>query len=42
MTQERSPAERALREAARDYHCKPTRGKISTPPSKPLFNQRDL
>ena len=42
MTQERSPAEHALRETARDYHCNPTRGKISAPPSKPLFNQRDL
>ncbi|WP_394755542.1 NADP-dependent malic enzyme [Rhodoferax sp.] len=42
MTQELSPAEHALREAARDYHRNPTRGKISVTPSKPLSNQRDL
>ena len=42
MTQELSPAEFALREAARDYHRLPTRGKISVNATKPLSNQRDL
>ncbi|OGB33702.1 MAG: malic enzyme [Burkholderiales bacterium RIFCSPLOWO2_12_FULL_61_40] len=42
MSKELSPAEHALREAARDYHRTPTRGKISVTPTKPLFNQRDL
>ncbi|MES2878950.1 MAG: NADP-dependent malic enzyme [Pseudomonadota bacterium] len=42
MTQELSPAEFALREAARDYHRNPTRGKISVNATKPLSNQRDL
>ena len=37
-----SPAERALREAALEYHRAPTRGKISVTPTKPLSNQRDL
>jgi malate dehydrogenase (oxaloacetate-decarboxylating)(NADP+) len=37
-----SPAERALREAAFEYHRAPTRGKISITPTKPLSNQRDL
>ena len=37
-----SPAEEALREAARDYHRSPVRGKISITPTKPLLNQRDL
>jgi malate dehydrogenase (oxaloacetate-decarboxylating)(NADP+) len=37
-----SPAERALRDAARDYHRAPVRGKISVTPTKPLSNQRDL
>ena len=37
-----SPAEFALREAARDYHRSPTRGKISVNATKPLSNQRDL
>ena len=37
-----SPAEEALREAARDYHRNPVRGKISITPTKPLVNQRDL
>ena len=32
----------ALREAAREYHRTPTRGKISVTPTKPLSNQRDL
>ena len=36
------PAEQALRDAALDYHCTPTKGKISVTPTKPLFNQRDL
>jgi len=42
MTQPLSPAEEALREAARDYHRAPTRGKISVTPTKALSNQRDL
>ena len=37
-----SPAEVALREAARDYHRLPPRGKISVNATKPLSNQRDL
>ncbi len=37
-----SPAEKALRDAAREYHRLPTRGKISVTPTKPLSNQRDL
>ncbi|MDM0011568.1 NADP-dependent malic enzyme [Variovorax sp. J22P168] len=37
-----SPAEEALRDAARDYHRSPVRGKISISPTKPLLNQRDL
>ena len=37
-----SPAENALREAAREYHRSPTRGKISVNATKPLSNQRDL
>ncbi|MEO6626005.1 MAG: NADP-dependent malic enzyme, partial [Burkholderiaceae bacterium] len=36
------PAEHALREAAREYHRSPSRGKISITPTKPLSNQRDL
>jgi malate dehydrogenase (oxaloacetate-decarboxylating)(NADP+) len=39
---ELSPAEQALRDAAREYHRTPTRGKISVTPTKPLSNQRDL
>ena len=42
MSKELSPAENALREAAREYHRTPTRGKISVTPTKPLHNQRDL
>ena len=42
MTQPLSPAEAALRDAARDYHRLPTRGKISVTPTKPLSNQLDL
>ncbi len=37
-----SAAELALRDAAREYHRAPTRGKISVTPTKPLSNQRDL
>ena len=37
-----SAAEQALRDAARDYHRFPTKGKISVTPTKPLVNQRDL
>ncbi len=37
-----SPAEIAIRDAAREYHRTPTRGKISVNPTKPLSNQRDL
>ncbi len=37
-----SPAELALRDAARDYHRLPTRGKISVTPTKALSKQRDL
>ncbi|MCW5235698.1 NADP-dependent malic enzyme [Verminephrobacter eiseniae] len=42
MTQSISPAEQALRDAAREYHRNPRRGKISVTPTKPLSNQRDL
>ncbi|WP_137896690.1 NADP-dependent malic enzyme [Ramlibacter sp. 2FC] len=42
MKQDLSPAEQALRDAARDYHRLPSRGKISVTPTKPLSNQRDL
>ncbi|MDR1968025.1 MAG: NADP-dependent malic enzyme [Burkholderiaceae bacterium] len=37
-----SPAETALRDAARDYHRLPTQGKIKVMPTKPLSNQLDL
>ncbi|WP_037472407.1 NADP-dependent malic enzyme [Simplicispira psychrophila] len=37
-----SAAELALREAAREYHRSPQRGKIAVNPTKPLSNQRDL
>src|SRR5687768_13004048 len=37
-----SPAEEALRDAAREYHRSPVKGKISITPTKPLLNQRDL
>jgi malate dehydrogenase (oxaloacetate-decarboxylating)(NADP+) len=37
-----SPAEAALRDAARQYHSEPTHGKIAVTPTKPLSNQRDL
>ena len=42
MEAEITPAERALRDAAREYHRTPTRGKIAVNPTKPLSNQRDL
>ena len=42
MTTPLSAAEQALREAAREYHRSPSRGKISITPTKPLSNQRDL
>jgi malate dehydrogenase (oxaloacetate-decarboxylating)(NADP+) len=42
MNKPLSPAELALRDAARDYHRLPTRGKISVNATKPLSNQRDL
>ena len=42
MTTPLSAAEQALRDAAREYHRNPTRGKISLSPTKPLSNQRDL
>ncbi|PIT79902.1 NADP-dependent malic enzyme [Limnohabitans sp. JirII-31] len=42
MSKSISPAELALRDAAREYHRLPTRGKISVTPTKPLSNQRDL
>jgi len=38
MTNELSAAESALREAAREYHRFPVRGKISVSPTKPLSN----
>jgi malate dehydrogenase (oxaloacetate-decarboxylating)(NADP+) len=37
-----SDAERALRDAACEYHRLPTRGKVAVTPTKPLSNQRDL
>ncbi|MDO4682876.1 MAG: NADP-dependent malic enzyme [Lautropia sp.] len=42
MAKALSAAEAALRDAAREYHAQPTRGKISVNPTKPLSNQRDL
>ena len=42
MNKPLSDAELALRDAAREYHRSPTRGKISITPTKPLSNQRDL
>ncbi|MDD0810545.1 NADP-dependent malic enzyme [Curvibacter sp. RS43] len=42
MTKTLSAAEQALRDAAREYHRTPVRGKISVTPTKPLSNQRDL
>ena len=42
MHEPTTQAEQALRDAAREYHRSPTRGKISITPTKPLSNQRDL
>ncbi|MBU6503666.1 MAG: NADP-dependent malic enzyme [Burkholderiales bacterium] len=42
MSDSLSEAEKALRDAAREYHRSPSRGKISITPTKPLSNQRDL
>jgi malate dehydrogenase (oxaloacetate-decarboxylating)(NADP+) len=42
MSKTLSPAENALREAAREYHRVPSKGKIAVTPTKPLSNQRDL
>ena len=42
MSNHLSPAEAALRDAAREYHRTPTAGKVAIAPSKPLTNQRDL
>ena len=42
MSQDLSPAEQALRDAALEFHRLPTRGKISVTSTKPLSNQRDL
>jgi malate dehydrogenase (oxaloacetate-decarboxylating)(NADP+) len=42
MHEPTTQAELALRDAARDYHRNPGRGKISVTPTKPLSNQRDL
>ena len=42
MTKFLSPAEAALRDAAREYHRTPTRGKIAVTPTKSLINQLDL
>jgi malate dehydrogenase (oxaloacetate-decarboxylating)(NADP+) len=42
MKEPTSQAELALRDAAREYHRTPNKGKISVTPTKPLSNQRDL
>jgi len=42
MTQKLSAAEESLRDAAREYHRNPSRGKIAVTATKPLSNQRDL
>ena len=42
MTHPLSAAEEALRDAAREYHRNPSRGKIAVTPTKALSNQRDL
>ena len=42
MSSPLSDAEKALRDAAREYHRSPSKGKISVTPTKPLVNQRDL
>ena len=40
--QDLTPAQAALRDAARNYHKQPTRGKVAVAPTKPLSNQHDL
>ncbi|NEX62413.1 NADP-dependent malic enzyme [Noviherbaspirillum galbum] len=42
MSTEMNGEDNQLREAALDYHRKPTRGKIEVVPTKALSNQRDL
>jgi len=42
MSNPLSPTEAALRDAAREYHRAPTRGKIEITPTKSLVNQLDL
>ncbi len=42
MSQDLSAADQALRDAAREYHRSPSRGKIAVSATKPLSNQRDL
>jgi malate dehydrogenase (oxaloacetate-decarboxylating)(NADP+) len=42
MSSKLTPAEAALRDAARDYHRLPIAGKVALSPTKPLTNQRDL
>ena len=42
MTQNLSTAEQALRDAAREYHRSPVKGKISVTPTKHLSNEREL
>jgi malate dehydrogenase (oxaloacetate-decarboxylating)(NADP+) len=42
MKEPTSQAELALRDAAREYHRTPSKGKIAITPTKPLLNQRDL
>ena len=40
--QDLTPAQAALRDAARNYHHQPTHGKVAVVPTKPLSNQHDL
>ena len=40
--QDLTPAQAALRDAARNYHRQPTHGKVAVAPTKPLSNQHDL
>ena len=40
--QDLTPAQAALRDAARNYHRQPTHGKVAVVPTKPLSNQHDL
>ncbi len=42
MQKDLTPAQAALRDAARNYHKQPTRGKVAVVPTKPLSNQHDL